>query len=159
MRLFVVVCSIFVGACSAAPAATPKAGSSQPPPPAYLEPAKAGTRLSKTTELAPTSIARKARVIGCDIRYRNAPLGSSIFLKWFVYKDAEGYLAHDPINETAGKSQAVRGNGVINAYLAPTEDEAFEPGIYVCDFSLVEPGGETTRHEPAAIWIDPPKAP
>jgi hypothetical protein len=130
----------------------------EPPPKPHLEPAKSGTRTTKEAPLFVTAIGRKPQFLGCDIRYHNAPPGSSIFLQWFVYETAQGYENEDPINKTSGKSQDVKGNGVINAYLASTEGD-FAPGIFVCDFVLRHGGKEISPHERGTIWVDPPTPP
>jgi hypothetical protein len=127
----------------------------EPPPKPRLEPATAGVRASAVAALRPSVFGHKPKFLGCDIRYHHAPPGSSILLRWFVYENVQGYEDNEPINETAGKHQAVKGDGVINAYLQSLDSE-FAPAIYVCDFALMYDDKELVPHERATIWVDPP---
>ena len=98
-----------------------------------MEPPTIGTRSSAIASLDIKKETKKAKFLGCDIKYFNMPAGSKIRLKWHHYADADGTIEEDDEADqsTEGKEQPVQGTGVINAYLSSIGGE-FAPGVYEC---------------------------
>lgn len=103
-----------------------------------MEQPSIGTRSSAIASLDVKKETKKAKFLGCDLKYFNMPAGSKIRLKWHHYADADGKIEEDDEAEqsTAGKEQSVQGTGVINAYLSVTNGE-FAPGVYECEWKAI----------------------
>lgn len=100
-----------------------------------------GTRASAIASLDVKSKTAKAKYLGCDLKYANMPVGSTVNLTWYVYDDASSQKKGKDRQHTDGKDQDVSKQGVINAYLQALDGE-FAAGIYECRWEAHAAGGK-----------------